>query len=344
MRADKRRKPAPKTRAIDVVPQFIGPQLATLVTDVPAGRSWLHEIKLDGYRIFCRIDNGKVSILTRKAQDWTDRFGAVVRAAADLPVRGAIIDGEVVAVENDGRHSFQRLQNSFGDGSARLIYYAFDLLYLDGRDLRAAPLIQRKKTLRSLLSDGAETGEMAVIRYSEHWIGGGRELFAKACEMGLEGIISKRVDDPYRSGRTRSWLKIKCSQNQEFVIGGFTDPAGARLGFGALLLGVYEHNGPLRYSGRVGTGFDERSLRDLLVRLKKLERKSTPFGHAPKGVNFKRVHWVEPQLVCEVVFTGWTADGLLRHPSFKGLREDKSPVEVTREVAARASSPDPSSE
>jgi len=344
MRADKHRKPAPKTRAIDVVPQFIGPQLATLVTDVPAGHSWLYEIKLDGYRIFCRIDNGKVSILTRKAQDWTDRFRAVVRAATDLPVRGAIIDGEVVAVENDGRHSFQRLQNSFGDGAARLIYYAFDLLYLDGRDLRAAPLIQRKKTLRSLLSDGAETGEMAVIRYSEHWIGGGRELFAKACEMGLEGIISKRVDDPYRSGRTRSWLKIKCSQNQEFVIGGFTDPAGARLGFGALLLGVYEHNGPLRYSGRVGTGFDERSLRDLLVRLKKLERKSTPFGHAPKGVNFKRVHWVEPQLVCEVVFTGWTADGLLRHPSFKGLREDKSPVEVTREVAARASSPDPSSE
>ena len=344
MRADKRRKPAPKTRVIEVVPQFIGPQLATLVTDVPAGRSWLHEIKLDGYRIFCRIDNGKIFILTRKAQDWTDRFRAVVRAATDLPVRGAIIDGEVVAVENDGRHNFQRLQNSFGDGAARLIYYAFDLLYLDGRDLRAAPLSERKKTLRSLLSDSAETGEMAVIRYSDHRIGGGRELFAKACEMGLEGIISKRADDPYRSGRTRSWLKIKCSQNQEFVIGGFTDPAGARLGFGALLLGVYEHNGPLRYSGRVGTGFDERSLRDLLVRLKKLERKSTPFGHAPKGVNFRGVHWVEPQLVCEVVFTGWTADGLLRHPSFKGLREDKSPVEVIREVAARASSPDPSSE
>ena len=342
MRADKRRKPAPKTRVIEVVPQFIGPQLATLVTDVPAGRSWLHEIKLDGYRIFCRIDNGKISILTRKAQDWTDRFRAVVRAATDLPVRGAIIDGEVVAVENDGRHNFQRLQNSFGDGAARLIYYAFDLLYLDGRDLRAAPLSERKKTLRSLLSDSAETGEMAVIRYSEHWIGGGRELFAKACEMGLEGIISKRVDDPYRSGRTRSWLKIKCSQSQEFVIGGFTDPAGARLGFGALLLGVYDPNGPLRYSGRVGTGFDERSLRDLLVRLKNLERKSTPFERAPKGVNVRGVHWVEPQLVCEVVFTGWTADGLLRHPSFKGLREDKSPVEVIREVAARASSPDPS--
>ena len=343
MRADKRRKAPPKMRPI-VMPQFIEPQLATLVTDVPAGRSWLHEIKLDGYRIFCRIDNGKFSILTRKGQDWTDRFGAVVRAATDLPVRGAIIDGELVAVENDGRHSFQRLQNSFADGAARLIYYAFDLLYVDGRDLRAAPLIERKKSLQSLLSDGAETGGMAVIRYSEHRIGGGRELFTKACEMGLEGIVSKRIDDPYRSGRTRSWLKIKCSQNQEFVIGGFTDPAGARLGFGALLLGVHEHNGALRYSGRVGTGFDERSLRDLLVRLKKLERKSMPFERAAKGVNFKGVHWVEPQLVCEVVFTGWTADGLLRHPSFKGLREDKPPAEVIREVAARAGSPHTSSE
>lgn len=344
MRADKRRKPPPKSRAIIVMPQFIEPQLATLVTDVPAGQSWLHEIKLDGYRIFCRIDNGKVSILTRKAQDWTNRFGAVARAATDLPVRGAIIDGELVAVENDGRHSFQRLQNSFGDGGARLIYYAFDLLYLDGWDLRAAPLIERKKSLQSLLSVRAKTASVAVILYSEHRIGGGRELFAKACEMGLEGIVSKRVDDPYRSGRTRSWLKIKCSQNQEFLIGGFTDPAGARLGFGALLLGVYEYNGALRYSGRVGTGFDERSLRDLLVRLKKLERKSTPFERAPKGVNFKGVHWVEPQLVCEVVFTGWTADGLLRHPSFKGLREDKPPAEVTREVPARVGSPDASSE
>lgn len=320
------------------MPQFIEPQLATLVTNVPQGRSWLHEIKLDGFRIFCRIENGKVAILTRNAQDWTDRLGVVARAAKELPVRGAIIDGEVVAVESDGTHSFQRLQNALGDGSARLIYYAFDLLHLDGRDLRAAPLLERKRTLQSLLSDGGKTASIAIIRYSEHRIGGGQELFAKACEIGLEGIVSKRVDDPYRSGRSRSWVKIKCSQNQEFVIGGFTDPAGARLGFGALLLGVYEENGALRYAGRVGTGFDDRFLRDLLVRLKKLERRSTPFQHAPRGANFRGVHWVEPELVCEVAFSGWTTDGLLRHPSFKGLREDKAPVEVTREVAVPAAS------
>jgi bifunctional non-homologous end joining protein LigD len=336
-----RRKAAPKTRGAGAhavaadMPAFVAPQLATLVSAVPAEPAWLHELKFDGYRILCRIENGNIATLTRNAQDWTDRFRVVAQAAKQLPTSQALIDGEVVAVEADGKPNFQLLQNSLRDrNTTRLIYYAFDLLFLDGRDLRSAPLLERKEELQSLLPGNAHSPSAGLIRYSEHWIGHGRELFAKACETGFEGIISKRIDDPYRSGRTRSWLKIKCSKSQEFVIGGFTDPAGARLGFGALLLGVHDTGGALRYAGRVGTGFDDQTLRDLRARLKTIERNSKPFAAAPRGTTFKNVHWVEPKLVGEVVFTGWTSDGLLRHPSFKGLREDKPAGEITREVAA----------
>ena len=317
------------------MPAFIAPQLATLVNDVPEGAQWLHELKFDGYRIICRIDDGQVSLLTRNAQDWTGRFAVVADAAKRLPVRQAIIDGEVVAMQKNGTHSFQLLQNSLrGGAGTRLIYYAFDLLYLDGRDLRQVSLVERKELLEKNVSGRAKTTDTAVIRYSKHWTGHGKELLAKACARGLEGIVAKGIDDPYRSGRGRSWLKIKCSKSQEFVIGGFTDPAGTRVGFGALLLGFYDESGALRYAGRVGTGFDDRGLRDLSTRLEKLARKSTPFAAAPKSADFKAVHWVEPSLVCEVAFTGWTADGLLRHPAFKGLREDKPAREITREVAA----------
>jgi bifunctional non-homologous end joining protein LigD len=259
----------------------------------------------------------------------------VVNSAKKLPARQAWIDGEVVALDESGKPNFQLLQNSLRNGSATLlVYYAFDLLFLDGRDLRAAPLLERKEKLKKLLTRGAQSARPGIIRYSEHWIGQGRELFRKACEMGFEGVISKLIDEPYRSGRTRSWLKIKCSQSQELVIGGFTDPAGARAGFGALLLGVHDPGGALRYAGKVGTGFDDQTLLDLRARLQNLERNTTPFTGDPKGARFKNVHWVEPKLIGEVAFTGWTADGLLRHPSFKGLREDKPAREVIREVAA----------
>ena len=315
------------------LPAFVAPQLATLVSDIREGAQWLHELKFDGYRILCRIDDGQVSLLTRNAQDWTGRFDPVVRAARTLPIRQAIIDGEVVAMESNGTHSFQLLQNSLRGGAATcLIYYAFDLLYLDGRDLRRTALVERKGLLENRLSGGGKTTDTAVIRYSEHWTGEGQELFAKACGMGMEGILSKRIDDPYRSGRGRSWLKIKCSKSQEFVIGGFTNPAGARVGFGALLLGYYDDTSTLRYAGRVGTGFDDRSLRDLSTRLKKLARKSTPFASASKSADFRGVHWVDPLLACEITFSGWTSDGLLRHPAFKGLREDKPARDIVREV------------
>ncbi len=317
------------------LPKFVEPQLATLVTAVPEEPGWLHELKFDGYRLFCRIDNRRVSVLTRNAQDWTARFGVLTQAATRLPARQAIIDGEIVAVDDDGSQSFQRLQNSLRDGNAaRLVYYAFDILYLDGRDLRAAPLLERKKLLQRLLSHGVKARHDQLIRYSEHWMGRGKKLFAEACRAGLEGIVAKRSDEPYRSGRSRSWLKIKCSKSQEFVIGGFTDPAGARAGFGALLLGVHDQSGALRYTGKVGTGFDQSTLRDLYLRLKEHERVSTPFVASPRRARARGVHWVEPKLVGEVVFTGWTSDGLVRHPSFKGLREDKPAREISCEVAA----------
>ena len=329
------RNSPPSTRADTRMPEFIEPQLATLVTEAPEGSAWLHELKFDGYRIFCRIDGGRVSLLTRHRQDWTARFAVLAEAAKKLPGRQAILDGELVALAEDGVQDFQLLQNALRLGRpAHLVYYAFDLLHLDGRALRDLPLLERKKTLQRLMSGDAKAGDGSVIRYSEHFIGDGRELLAKACGAGLEGIVSKRVDEPYRSGRSRSWLKIKCSKRQEFVIAGFTDPAGARVGLGALLLGVYDDAGALRYAGKVGTGFDDETLIDLRSRLDKLERAATPFVAAPKGTVFRGIHWVEPKLAGEVVFTGWTADGLLRHPSFKGLREDKPAGEIVRERAA----------
>jgi bifunctional non-homologous end joining protein LigD len=313
------------------LPAFIRPQLATLVDEVPLGKEWLHEIKLDGYRILCRIDHGRVTLLTRREQDWTERFKSIAAAAKKLPVNEAFLDGEVVALDEQGRSNFQRLQNFMkGSEASSLIYFAFDLLHLNGRDLRGMPLESRKQLLEELLPTDAEQ----AIRYSPHWTEQGESLYRQCCRSGLEGIMSKRRHQPYRSDRGRDWLKIKCMQSQEFVIGGFTEPAGSRIGLGALLLGVYDHEGQLRYTGRVGTGFNENSLRQLRARLDKITRSTTPFADPPRGRDATGVHWVEPRLVGEVAFSEWTEDNLLRHPSFHGLREDKAPAEIGRERAA----------
>ena len=334
--AQKRHGEPAATKAADIVgakaaklPAFVSPQLATLVDSIPAGDAWLHEIKFDGYRILCRIDDGRVSLLTREAQDWTHRFQPIAAAAKKLPVRQALLDGEVVALEDDGTTNFQLLQNSLNQSAAaHIVYFAFDLLYLDGHDLTSSPLLSRKELLEAKTPDNAKD---ASIRYSEHWIGQGDALFEKACQMGLEGIIAKRADQPYRSGRSRDWLKIKSLKSQEFVIGGFSDPAGSRVGLGALLLGVYDDEKKLRYAGRVGTGFNDQTLRELRARLDKLIQSSPSFVKPPVGREAKGVHWVKPELVGEVAFTGWTRDGILRHPSFKGLREDKPSSQIQRE-------------
>jgi bifunctional non-homologous end joining protein LigD len=307
-------------------PSAIEPQLATLVEEVPREGEWIHEIKYDGYRALCEIQDGEARLITRTGKDWTDRFGPIAPAAARLPVRQAVLDGEVVILEPDGTTSFQSLQNALSENrDADLVYFAFDLLYLDGYDLRKAPLVERKEALSALLA-----GRAGAIRMGDHVSGEGDQFFRHACNFALEGIVSKRADAPYRSGRGKDWLKVKCLRRQEFVIVGYTDPEGARVGFGALLLAVNGEDG-LVYAGKVGTGFNDKLLRDLRSRMGKIEIDKPAFRNAPRGAEARRSHWIQPKLVGEVAFTEWTREGILRHPTFQGLREDKNPEEIVRE-------------
>jgi bifunctional non-homologous end joining protein LigD len=334
------KKPAPKAEAsqsgIDPsaipgakkakFPAGIEPQLATLVDEVPRGDEWVHEIKYDGYRALCEVRDGEASLITRHGKDWTDRFGPVAPGAAKLPVREAILDGEVVVLESNGTTSFQSLQNALSENRQDdLVYFAFDLLYLDGYDLRKATLADRKEALTRLLE-----GRGGAVRLGDHVDADGEAFFAQACKFGLEGIICKRVDLPYHSGRNKDWLKVKCLKRQEFVIVGFTDPEGSRVGLGALLLAVNQGK-DLVFAGKVGTGFNGKLLRELRKRLDKMEIDKPAFKNAPRGAEARRSHWVKPELVGEVAFTEWTREGILRHPTFQGLREDKSAGEVVRE-------------
>jgi len=320
--------PAPPAGARKAaMPREILPELATLVDEVPAGKEWLHEIKFDGYRLLVFIDRGKVRMVTRKGNDWTDKFTSLVPAFEKLPVKQAILDGELVIVAPNGTSSFQMLQNVLSSGRHdELVFYAFDLLYADGMDLRAAPLVARKEALHGILGGGQD----GRVRFSDHVVGNGTVFHAQACRMNLEGIIAKRTDSPYASKRTKDWLKIKCQRRQEFVIGGYTDPKGSRAGFGSLILGFYRGD-QLIHAGRVGTGFNEETLRDIHRRLKGLVTERSPFADYGQRRAPRDVHWVEPELVGEVAFTEWTDEGILRHPTFQGLREDKSAREVVRE-------------
>lgn len=307
-------------------------QLATLASEVPAGDGWIHEIKLDGYRLLCRVSGGAARLITRNGKDWTDRFSHVAEAAAALPCDEALLDGEAVVLNEHGVSEFQALQNALRRTAANVLYYVFDLLYIDGYDLTGVSLRQRKEALAGLVGAVPEPGPM---RYADHVEGRGAAFFEQACRMGLEGIIAKRADRPYRVGRGTDWLKVKCLQRQEFVVVGFTDPSGSRTAFGALLLAVNDDEGRLIFAGRVGTGFGERTLRELHAKLSKLERDTPPVGDAPRGAAARGVHWVEPRLVAEVAFAEWTSDGRIRHPSFQGLREDKAPGRVVRERPRR---------
>lgn len=325
-----RRAPLPERRTWE-------PQLATRVEAPPAGRGWLHEVKFDGYRVFCHVDGDGTTLWTRGGRDWTDRFSAVAEAAGSLPCREALLDGEVVALNERGISDFQTLQNlAGGSGAARpLFYYAFDLLYLDGCDLTGVPLQRRKETLRQLVG-GRGRSASDVLRYSDHLEGSGRAFFEEACRVGLEGVVSKRADAHYTSGRSRAWRKTKCLLRQEFVVVGFTDPSGSRRGFGALLLGVHTESGELVTAGRVGTGFSDEVLLELRDRLEELERDTPPVVDPPTRRLSRDVHWVDPALVVDVAFGEWTEEGRLRHPSFQGLREDRDPADVVREEPARA--------
>ncbi|MET0792665.1 MAG: DNA ligase D, partial [Polyangiaceae bacterium] len=321
------------------MPSEIEPELATLVSETPTGDAFIHEVKFDGYRVIARVEDGEVRLLTRRGEDWTERMPSLASALAKLKVDSAILDGEFVALNEQGLSDFQLLQNSFsGKGVAPLAYYAFDLLYLDGADLRPLPLLERKARLKALLATLPKSER--TLRFSDHSQGNGARFFEEAAKLGLEGVVSKRADSSYHSGRGKDWQKSKSLARQEFVIVGFSEPAGGRAHLGALLLGTHR-DGKVVYSGRVGTGFSERSLKDLRRLLTPLEIERPKLEHAPKGAEVRTVHWVKPELVAEVAYTGITQDGLLRHPTFKGLREDKPAREVVLErpkaVAARTS-------
>ena len=324
-------------------PKEFFPQLATLVSKVPAGQEWVHELKLDGYRLLCFLEDGKARLVTRNGNDWSHDFPTITWALERLPVKNAILDGEAVVLRPDGATDFQALQNAAKDRklkTAAIRFFLFDLPYCEGFDLTRSPLVERKKVLKDLLT-AAPKESAELLPYSEHVEGEGTKVFKAACSHAMEGVVSKQADSPYEQRRTKSWLKTKCTYEQEFVIGGFSDPNNSRKGFGALLLGFYEGD-DLIYAGRVGTGFTDASLGSLHKQLAPLETSQAPFANPPRGYDAKGVHWVRPKLVAEVEFNEWTREGILRHPSFKGLRSDKNPEEIVREMPDRAPTADES--
>lgn len=322
----------PRARATPGLP-IDAVQLATLVDAAPDGDGWLHERKFDGYRILADKAGARVTLYSRRFHDWTAQFPTVAAAIAALPARRLILDGEVAVLRPDGTTSFQGLQNAIGATGAAaqaVTYFAFDLIAENDRDVGREPLEARKHRLARLI-ERAPAAATGVIRYSDHVIGGGRAFFRAACEHGLEGIVSKRRDQPYAPGRGTGWVKTKCIQRQELVIGGFTEPEGGRSGLGALLVG-YHAAGALVYAGKVGTGYTAAMLDQLRAALDRLIVARSPFSPAPpRAWTGPRVHWVEPRLVAEVAFAEWTDDGRLRHPSFKGLRTDKPARDIVRE-------------
>jgi bifunctional non-homologous end joining protein LigD len=326
------RAPHPNMAAL---PAWVAPQLTRLVDVAPEGEGWLHEIKYDGYRMHARLDHGAVKLLTRTGLDWTPKYPPIARAVAALGAREAYLDGELCGVGPDGITSLSIVQLASDSGNAAaLVFFLFDLLHLDGEDIAARPLIERKARLQELLADVP-----SPLQFSDHQVGHGPAFHAQGCAMKLEGIVSKRADGAYAPGNRGLWLKVKCLNREEFVVIGWTDPEGSRPFLGALLLGYYDPEGRLIYAGRVGTGIDTAELERLWRRLQPVATPSMPLDRAPpRGTRFgsplvlSRVHWVRPELVAKVKFLAWTGDNLLRQVVYEGLREDKPAQEVRRDV------------
>ncbi len=318
---------APAGAKAAALPATLVPQLATLVAQVPAGAGWIYEIKFDGYRLLARIDGADVRLFTRNGNDWSARLKSLVDAVRDLGIGSGWLDGEIVVAGANGAPDFNLLQNAFDAARTDSIqYFVFDLPYHAGHDLRAVPLVERRAALRTLL-DAAPAHER--IRFSEDFQTEPKELLHNACRMKLEGVIGKRADAPYVSRRSPTWIKLKCTQRQEFVIGGYTDPKGSRTGIGSLLLGIHDEAGALHFAGGVGSGFDQASLAAVKKALAAVESEKRPFVEKPPG----KAHWVAPKLVAEVSFGEWTPDGHIRHAVFHGLRADKPAKSIVREQA-----------
>jgi DNA ligase D-like protein (predicted ligase) len=329
---------------ISSLPAFVSPQLTALVRAAPEGDDWLHEIKFDGYRMHARIDGGDVRLLTRTGLNWTDKYLPIADALARLPVKNAYLDGELCGQRPDGTTSFSMIQAaSDRSNAAALVFYLFDLLYLNDEEVAPLPLIERKARLRDVMAEVT-----SPLHFSDHQPGHGPQFHAEACRLGLEGIVSKRADAAYTPGNRGLWLKTKCLNREEFVIVGWTDPEGSRPHLGALLLAYYTPDGRLVYAGRAGTGMNRVELARVRKRLEPLAAPEMPLDVLPPRASrfgsplvLSRVHWLRPELVAEVTFLTWTDDGLLRHVVYQGLREDKPARQVVRPRAADSPAPPP---
>jgi bifunctional non-homologous end joining protein LigD len=316
-------------------PMWIKPQLTRLVDEAPTGKDWLHEIKYDGYRMHARIDGDKIQLLTRTGLDWSPRYKRTIEVLRSLKVKSAYLDGELCALNADGVPVFSRLQAAMDEGQTdQLVFFAFDLLFLNGQGTAQLPLIERKERLKRLFKK-----EVQGLRYNDHVTGDGPRFREHACKLGLEGVISKRADRPYAPGDRGIWVKSKCLNREEFVVVGWTDPEGSRQHIGALLLGYYTEDGRLHYAGRAGTGINDRELKRLAGVLVPLQvPKMSSCGPTPRDncfgspLKLSKVHWVRPEVVVEVAYLIWTEGGLLRAVSYQGQREDKPAREVVRPI------------